>query len=274
MSESPDNDFMNRMESDTRQLVMALLQAAERYARELERQRDIAARGAQGEADRARSWLEAERQTQGAINGFLADPRGWDQLTAGQTATMYGRVAAWSKLEPAGLQEKEELREWIQERWGKDPDELMREVREQEDRARDEEGQAVGLTNEAGLVEQREQVARDQQATDRARDLDGDGRADNSSPISDEEIAALKWDTNEAKATMAGAWDSPERRQKIAEQMRRDGLSEEAISSRITADTGVAHEPHAAVATSPKTNHHTARRGRTIGRGQDRTRGR
>ncbi|MGO1740094.1 MAG: hypothetical protein ACTHYM_13985 [Actinomycetaceae bacterium] len=272
MSENPDNDFMDRMANDTRQLVMALLQAGERYARELERQRDLTANAAQGEARRASEWLEAERQTQGAVRAFAADPRGWDRLSDEQVATMYGRVAAWAKFEPSGAQENEQMRSYLNDRWGMDPDEFMRRAREQDNRAQQDEAQAVTLTNEAGLVEQRELTRRDQQQADQARDLDGDGRADNISPITDEEIAALKWDTDQAKATMAAAWDSPERRQRIAEQMRSDGLSEEAISSRITADKGVGQEPQAAVEKAPNTNQTTARRARTIGRGQDRGR--
>lgn len=267
MSDSPDNDFMNRMETDTRTLVMALLQAGERYARELERQHELARRGAQNETERATQWIEAEKQTQGAVNSLTRKDRWWETATPQQAATAYARAAAWREEDPTAAATAARVRDEMRNRWGVDPEDILRQARQHDARARGEEGQALQLVNEADLTHEREDAARDQQANDRRRDLDGDGHPEAHSAITDEDIAALKWDTAEARATMAGAWDSPERRQKLAEQMRRDGLSEEAIQSRITADRGVGEPPQAAV-NRPVQNQQSGTRAHKRGRGQ------
>src|SRR5699024_5544736 len=85
--------------------------------------------------------------------------------------------------------------------------------------------------------------------------------------VTDEDLRALLERTDVAGVDADAAWDSPQRRQQLAEQLRSRGLSEEAVGSRVTADKGVGAPPAAAVTKAPRTGQTKARRARGVTHG-------
>ncbi|MGO1854010.1 MAG: hypothetical protein ACTH0V_11450 [Microbacteriaceae bacterium] len=274
MSENPDSDFMQRAGGDARMLVQALLQAAERYSRELEHRRELARRGSEQEARQAQEWLEAEQAVQRQAARAALESRGAGAPPLRDLADAYARAEAWREHDPQAGAAADRLREELRARWVAEGRQSLDEATTEHNRAATEEAEAQRQGGVAAEARAEETQARNEQDLDRAVDLDGDGLADGRSLVTDEGLRALMARTDAAGADADAAWDSPQRRQQLAEQLRSRGLSEEAVGSRVTADKGVGAPPAAAVAKAPRTGKAKARRARGVPRGQDRALGR
>lgn len=177
----------------------------------------------------------------------------WDRATVEDIAHTYQTATAWAPLEAEAGRYRDTMRDQLRTRYGVDvegavdetavarriKDELDRQAEMERTRATQEVAEAASLMEHADRVD-RAAEERD----DRAQNLEADQLRDEAGLV----------------------YDSAERREALAEELRRKGVDAEAVEARVTADVGNAKP--AAEAVKPKAPRRSPRsaKGRTVGR--------
>ncbi|QDG87084.1 hypothetical protein [Pseudarthrobacter sp. NIBRBAC000502770] len=193
-----------------------------------EEQRNIAA----AEEHRARQLQERFDAQHAAARAQLAPvPRDdwWDKATPEMIECVHETAMAWKAYDPEAAQASEKIREQVRSRYGIDvnnPGSDERSVSEALARAQQARSEAETERTKASAARTDEAAA---------------GAA----------VASANRQDNAAHKAQAGAaYDSPERRQQLAERLEGKG-DREAVNSRLVADKHQGTHPTAAVAVKP-----------------------
>ena len=204
------------------------LMVASRIGEQLARMREQEQRNiAAGEEQRARELQErfdAQRAAARAQLAPVSRDDWWDKATPEMIERVHETATAWKAYDPEAAQAAGKISEQVQSRYGID-------------------------VNNTGADEASEALGRAQQARSGAESE----RTKSSAARTDETVAA---------AAVAGAnrqdradrsepeWDTPERRQQLAQSLEGKG-DREAVNSRLLADKHQGTHPEAAVAQKP-----------------------
>jgi len=250
MSEESDG-VSEEFEGHLRVLMTAASQGAEQIARA--RQESMRRAEAEGErsAREMQSRLDAERSA--AVAEIKEGHRAewWASATPEQVGRLYETAHAWSGEDAQARRIEERVQQEVMDRWGVDVRdaggdpaavrnllhlELERAERardmshEERGRQREDEAEAHRLQNEAQEAErsgdEAEQTAHDPDAEIRA--------AAQAERAEAQEAAAASMEDS------SYAYDSAERREAMAEDLRSRGIDSEVVASRMRADTSQA----------------------------------
>ncbi|MCE0459446.1 hypothetical protein [Curtobacterium flaccumfaciens] len=224
--------------------------------------------------------FDAQRDAVRADVGATADARWWETPTPEQVAATYEKAAAWETLDPEVAHSAERMRAELRDRYGvENAGTGHAELREAIERDQRTRGAAAQQRTAAGV-----DVAQAGAYVAAADRLDRDGdrrvqeqydreqadatRGDVDDPVALETAGAPDVRDNgpagdgspehaEAYATRDAAqhsYDSAERRETWAADMKADGLSEDQVRDRIAADRNQGTHPRQSVHTKPRTS--------------------
>ncbi|MDU0328531.1 hypothetical protein RWH43_17360 [Microbacterium sp. KSW2-21] len=237
--------------------------AASRVGEIIARQREEAARRAQAESQQqARelaSRFAAERQSARAQLSGVYRTDWWERATPEQIGTTLATARAWGNEDPEAVRAEAHMRDELRTRYGLDfaqaggdpqavqaavDAELLRRQSETErQRGTGEEAEAALLMREADRADRQTESA--------------DQRAENAPEGSDErtqarEEAQLHERTAATARPEAGPkYDSPERRENDANQLKAKGIDKEAVAAKMSADAGNAKPAAEAIKGAP-----------------------
>jgi len=192
--------------------------------------------GSVQEARELQARRAAEWQATRADLAATTRPDWWDRATVEDIAHIYQTATAWAPVEAEAGRYRDTMREQIRTRYGVDvdgavdetavarriKDELDRQAEIERTRANAEVAEAAALMEHADRVD-RAAEERD----DRAQQAEAERLRDDAGLV----------------------YDSAERRDALAEELRRKGVDGEAVEARITADVGHAKPAAEAVRT-------------------------
>jgi colicin import membrane protein len=212
-------------------------------------QRTIAA----AEEHRARQLQERFDGQRAAARAHLAPVARddwWDKITPEMIERAHETATAWKAYDPEAAQASEQIREQVQRRY----------VIDVNNTGADEASVAAALA--------RAQQARSQAESERTKA--SVARTDEA--VAGAAVAAANWQDNAARqAQVEPAYDSPERRQQLAESLEDKG-DREAVISRLLADKHQGTPATAAVTQKPSLAK-TSKMARQGGKGKTRERG-
>lgn len=232
------------MEGMSRVAVTSAARMAAELAREFERRaqerRDEGLREAAQDLSREQAMWE---QTRAQLSPVMED-RWWDQATPESIAQAYQQARAFDGRDEA-RPFAERIQDQVRERYGVDVDELRQQAEkdagEQQSEADKDRAEAARLMADADREEARPEKEQE------------------SAPDGPEQA-------QEAREDAATLYDTAERREALASELKAKGVDPEAIEARVTADAGQAapaNEATHAPGRTPK-----ARKARGQGRGQ------
>lgn len=211
------------MSAELRIILTAAAQAGEMMQRSREQRRREQAARDQEEARALESRLAAEQKAAVASLTRVEDERWWNQARPDEVAEMYRQARAWSSEDPRAVQAQQRIESEVERRYGveltssMEPDvaaeSLRRAQRDQEERRDREAEQAVEAEKRA------EEHESESQRSAETGDLAGAEKR--------EQEAAAERDLSDSH------WDSKDRHDKLAEQLRDRGVTEEAVQSRL-----------------------------------------
>ncbi|MFD7008123.1 hypothetical protein [Rhodococcus jostii] len=278
-----NHDEISNITRETGAIFRVGMQAATRLAEQMARTREAERRRAEQQSTQATRELEqrlnSERAAAESQLRAVLDDRWWDRADSGQIADNYQSARAWQNESPAAARAAERIEEEVKRRYGIDPstavdrdavNRLLREAearrsreKEEHDNARTDNLTASALMAEADRTDRAEQ----EQAT-----LEADGTGTEPEPT-----PGLVNPSPEGERLRDAAhteWDSAERRDNFADDMRAAGIDAETVAARITADLDEATHPRNAVATGGPKRAPKARKGRAqIGKDSERAMG-
>lgn len=221
--------------------LQVAVQGAARMGEMIAYQRAGAARQAEAtsiqEARELHARRAAEWQAARADLAAVARTEWWDRATVEDIAHTYQTASAWAPVEAEAGRYRDSMRDQIRQRWGVDvegavdeaavarriKDELDRQAEIERTRANAEVAEAAALMEHAERVDR----AADER-DDRAQHLEADQLRDEAGLV----------------------YDSAERRDALAEELRRKGVDGKAVEARVTADVGQAKPATDAVRTN------------------------
>lgn len=223
-------------EGTSRVLATTAARVADQLARELERRtlerRDEALREAARDESRAQALWEQTR----AELAPVMEQRWWEQATPQSIAQAYGQARAFDHR-PEARPLVERIETEVRDRYGVSIDELR------------EQAETDAAAQAAEADRDRAEAQRLMADADRA-----DSRPENETGRADE-----------LRQEAADSYDSAERRETLASDLRALGVDEEAVEARVTADVGQGRP--AAEAARPSDRPAKARKTRGRGRG-------
>ncbi|SDO93527.1 hypothetical protein SAMN04487788_1409 [Microbacterium testaceum StLB037] len=235
--------------------------AAGRVGEIVARQREEAARRAQAESQQqARelaSRLAAERQSARVELSGVYRNDWWERATPEQIGTTLATARAWGNEDPEAVRAEAHMRDELRTRYGVDvaqaggdpqavqaavDAELLRRQSETErQRGTGDEAEAALLMREADRADRQAEAA--------------DERAENAPEGSEERIQAQLHEraAGSARAEAGPKYDSAQRRESDANQLKAKGIDKEAVAAKMHADVGNAKPATEAVKGSPAT---------------------
>lgn len=195
----------------------------------------------------------AEWQTARADLAATTRAEWWDRATVEDIAHHYQTATAWAPVEAEAGRYRDTMREQLRARYGVDVDgavdeaAVARRIKDELDRQAEIERTRANqeITEAAALMEHADRVDRAaQEHDDRAQHLEADQLRDDSGAV----------------------YDSAERRDALAEELRRKGVDGKAVGARVTADIGNAKLPAEAVRMKAPRRTSRAAKARTPGR--------
>lgn len=203
--------------------------------------------------------LDAERSAARAELATVRDPGWWDHATTGQVAHAWQVSRAWAADDPDVRAAAERIRSEIRERYGIDVNNtganpadvqaaLDRALAEQRDATTERRAAAAEESETAFMMRQADAVER---------------RAEEAGPDGEQATGAAVL----ARGQAGLAYDSAERRQRLANDLEAKGVAPDVVDTHVRADVGQATPPAAAVAARNAPRSKTTRRpGRTATR--------
>lgn len=278
-----NHDEISNITRETGAIFRVWMQAATRLAEQMARTREAERRRAEQKSAQA-TWeleqrLNSERAAAESQLRAVLDDQWWDHADSRQIADNYQSARAWQNESPAAARAAERIEGEVKRRYGVDPstalhratvDRLLREAearrsreKEEHDNARTDDLTASALMAEADRTDRAEQ----EQAT-----LNPDDTAAEPEPTPDPANTSPEGELLRDAARTE--WDSAERREKFADDMRTAGIDAETVAARITADLDEATHPRNAVAQGGPKRAPKARKGRAqIGKDSERAMG-
>lgn len=271
MADMDGDGIDDAIEGQVRLLMMAAGQAGEAIARLREEQLRRAERQSQQEARELQSRFEAERA---AARIQLADVHRddyWQQATPEQIAQRYQIARAWEREDPVAEQASRRIESEVHTRYGvdaadlgRDPEAARQAMRLEMDRAERDRAQAERERVEAQVL--LNQANRDDQRADQGR-----AAAEHEPDPDDRAVAAEQAEQHQAAAEQnrdvaAAKYDSAERRDATAAELRAKGISESDVDVKMSVDASHGKPATAAVQGGPR-NAPKARK-KPTGRGQ------
>ncbi|MET4224600.1 hypothetical protein [Oerskovia enterophila] len=231
-------------EGQLRVALTAAGQIGERYARA----REEALRRAQAQSEQAARELQARIAAErGASRAELAQvyrPEWWDKAEPQDVGRAHQLARAWADSDPEAVRAEQRIKDEVRNRYGVDVDtangdpaqvqaavaraeQLQREQQEQRAHAAADAADAQSLMTDAERADQ---------AAERARDA-----AEHEPDPAERGQAAADAATHETTADRlrndaAPAYDSAERREALASDLKGRGLAEEDVATRLRAD--------------------------------------
>lgn len=280
---SQDSDGIDEALGGVSQVAMtAAGRLGEQLARELERQaREAQARSEQASRELA-GRLRAEREAARASLVPVSTSEWWETASGEDVTKAYTTARAWSELDPEAKQAEERIVREVRERYGIDvshtPDQAaMSEAIERAERARNDAGEqrafaggdraeAVGVTNQADVIDRAAEAELLGRLTDDSHEVVDDTRERHSLDILDPRVDNTMREGVEDAAradhqhehttanTMRGeagvAYDSAARRETLAHSL--DGIQNKAaVQARLRSDVAQARPATDAVTTTP-----------------------
>ncbi len=254
MSEHDEIGHANR---EISQLLRMGLQIASRFAEQMARAREQQIRNAQAQSEQAarelRARLSAERSAAEVGLRPVMTEKWWNESGPDQIADNWQTARAWQDHSQVAAQAADRIRQEVQSRYGIDVDNPGVDPRQVDQLLRDAEASKNAGNNEQDLADRDRRMASDLMAEaerlDRDRDLLGTDIDDNSTPSDDlREQAEVEY-------------DSADRRDVLASDMRDAGVDKEATGARMCADLDQGKHPRGAVQNGPR-NAPQARKGK------------
>ena len=235
-------------EGQLRVLLTTAAQTAERFTMARERALERARRESEREAAELRTRFEAERLAARAELASIHRPEWWDRATPQQIGDTYQLANAWAREDGDAQRAKDTLSAELRNRYGIDTATLDRDaaalraaVEEAEQqrvasdaerrRAQQDSAEAVSLTQEADAAEADAAEAR------AAAEFEPDPfeRADAERMAKSHEDRAAQ-----LREEAVPAYDSAERREATARELEANGLSRDAVATKMRADVSQA----------------------------------
>ncbi|NCC94302.1 MAG: hypothetical protein EOM10_13635 [Opitutae bacterium] len=216
-------------------------QARQAEATSVQEARDLHARRA-AEWQAARADLAATTRTEW-----------WDRATVEDIAHTYQTATAWAPVEAEAGRYRDTMRDQIRTRYGVDVDgavddaAVARRIKDELDRQAEMERTRANaeVVEAAALMEHADRVDRAAEERDnRAQQVEAEHLRDDAGLV----------------------YDSAERREALAAELRRKGVDGKAIEARVTADVGNAKPATEAVRTKAARRTSRVSKGRTVGR--------
>jgi hypothetical protein len=268
-------------EGHLRVLITAAGQLGERMARAREQAQRRAQAVSEQEARELASRLEAEKRAARLELANVYQSSWWDNARPDDVARTYRLATAWEREDTEAGQAASRIRDELRTRYGIDaqntgaaPDDVDRELRAWADR----EGHAAGAEHEkrqqeAEAAQLMTLAAREEAAAAHAREA-----AQYEPDAGDRIGAAAAAERHEARAEAAreqgtDAYDSAERRQATADELRTGGLDPALVETRMTADVSQGRPATDAVKDAGRRGAPKARRRRSPARTAEAPRG-
>lgn len=237
--------------------LQVAVQGAARMGEMIAYQRAGQARQAEATSVQEARELQARRaaEWQAARADLAATTRAewWDRATVEDIANAYQTASAWAPVEAEAGRYRDSMRDQIRTRYGVDVEGAVDEAavarRIKEELGRQAEAERTRANAEiaeaAALMEHAERVDRAaEERDDRAQRLEADQLRDDSGLV----------------------YDSAERRDALAEELRRKGVDGKAVEARLTADVGHAKPASEALKTKASRRAPRATKSRAAGR--------
>jgi len=244
-----EHDEMTHAGREFGQLFRMGLQVAARLGEQMARAREQSQRDAQARSDQAAreatQRLTAERTAAEAQLRPVLGERWWDDRKPEQIADSYQQARAWRDHSPLAAQAADRIRDEVQTRYGIDVfnpgvdprqiDKLLRDAEKAKSNSTDEQGRAAqDRLTASGLMAEADRLDRDQED----RERDGLDRDSTEPPTVTAE---------ELRDRASAEYDSAERRDGLAEDLKADGVDTETVATRLSADLDQAKHPREAV---------------------------
>jgi len=237
--------------------LQVAVQGAARMGEMIAYQRAGQARQAEASSVQEARELQARRaaEWQAARADLAAVTRAewWDRATVEDIAHTYQTATAWAPVEAEAGRYRDGMREQIRTRYGVDVEgtvdeaAVARRIKDELDRQAEIERTRANaeIAEAAALMEHAERVDRAaEERDDRSQQVEADQLRDDAGQV----------------------YDSAERRDALAEELRRKGVDSEAVEARVTADVGNAKPAAEAVRKRVPRGAPRAGKGRGTGR--------
>lgn len=260
MSEHDEIGHANR---EISQLLRMGLQIASRFAEQMARAREQQIRNAQAQSEQAarelRARLSAERSAAEAGLRPVMTDRWWNEAGPEQIADNWQTARAWQDHSEVAAQAADRIRQEVQSRYGIDVDNPGVDPQQIDQLLRDAEASKNAGNNEQDLADRDRRMASDLMAEaerlDRDRDLLG-------TDIDDSSTTDTSTTSDDLRAQAEVEYDSADRRDALASDMRDAGVDKEAVGARMCADLDQGKHPRGAVQNAPR-NAPQARKGKS-----------
>lgn len=237
--------------------LQVAVQGAARMGEMIAYQRAGVARQAEASSVQEARELQARRaaEWQAARADLAATTRAewWDRATVEDIAHTYQTATAWAPIEPEAGRYRDTMRDQLRTRYGVDVEGAV-----------DEAAVARRIKDELDRQAEIERTRANQEITEAAALMEHAERVDRAAEERDDR--AQQHEADQLRDDAGLVYDSAERRDALAAELKRKGVDGDAVEARVTADVGNAKPVAEVVRMKPPRRAPRAPRGRAPGR--------